>query len=759
MCSRRPLIIVSFLCSLLSGVAVAAPATKEASRSVERPSRGKVIGYILDAETRQPIEGVRVMVEQDGTFATSEKPILTSDKGRFDARAALGKVSSRLDFMRLVTSHWISLVLQPRSVLRQTKVIDVSQINIRAEKAGYRPFVGPVRCARIDADRYAVTLDDIWLAPERSGLASFAPDNVETELFDALTVEPAAARPGQKVTLTLRARLPIDRGQQYEIYAYSSARDLLPAGAMSRVGKPDLTTRTVTFQRIVTVPRKPKQKWTEVSAYFVRVGEYLPLSTDVKALLQVVDTDPEATAAQLVAAGYALAEKDDGSAAVHKLDEAIAASPTYMLAHLMRGDTCLALNRPEAAAESYQKVLELTPEAWQTVGPRRALALLEQGNTSSAVQELNDLEKQFKAKKIREIPPQIYLYRARCAASEGNFTEADVNLARAGRLGMQIPTTVQREINVKRAQAAVQKDPSQPDARLALARVLTDAERPEEAAVEIRHALSLDSQQPWARLELGQLYEKLGRLDEALAEFEAAHRMDANNLEVRLALAGAYRTRRRYADALPHYRAVVERRPTNFFARLNLALVLYQTGEEAVAKQEFQEALKRARGKGTMRNEGFGYPGSAFYLGPKKRMLAGFSLPEGRQVYTLLDSLDTLRTHPENALARLNLGRALVALKLPDMATVPLEKALAQMPELTEARYALALARRDLGETEEARTLLEAVLKENPMHPHANLDLARLYGGQGDLETAQAHVLAHRRYWPEDRDALAGEEG
>jgi thioredoxin-like negative regulator of GroEL len=70
------------------------------------------------------------------------------------------------------------------------------------------------------------------------------------------------------------------------------------------------------------------------------------------------------------------------------------------------------------------------------------------------------------------------------------------------------------------------------------------------------------------------------------------------------------------------------------------------------------------------------------------------------------------------------------------------------------------LARRDLGQTDEARALLEAVLKENPMHPHANLDLARLYTAKGDTEAAQAHVLAHRHHWPDDRaTAQPGDQG
>ena len=47
------------------------PAKQEAARNVARPSRGKVIGYVLDAQSRHPLAGVRVTVEEDGTFPTA----------------------------------------------------------------------------------------------------------------------------------------------------------------------------------------------------------------------------------------------------------------------------------------------------------------------------------------------------------------------------------------------------------------------------------------------------------------------------------------------------------------------------------------------------------------------------------------------------------------------------------------------------------------------------------------------------------------
>src|SRR4051794_30190311 len=111
MYSRSPLVFWSLLMCLLSGAALAAPAPQEVARNVARPSRGKVIGYVLDAQTRHPLAGVRITVEEDGAFPAAAKPVVTNDKGRFDAQSSLGKVSSSIDFFRLLTTHWIGILL------------------------------------------------------------------------------------------------------------------------------------------------------------------------------------------------------------------------------------------------------------------------------------------------------------------------------------------------------------------------------------------------------------------------------------------------------------------------------------------------------------------------------------------------------------------------------------------------------------------------------------------------------------------------
>jgi cytochrome c-type biogenesis protein CcmH/NrfG len=72
---------------------------------------------------------------------------------------------------------------------------------------------------------------------------------------------------------------------------------------------------------------------------------------------------------------------------------------------------------------------------------------------------------------------------------------------------------------------------------------------------------------------------------------------------------------------------------------------------------------------------------------------------------------------------------------------------LALKPGYVEAEYVQALADVQLGDTTEAISLLQSVLKANPNHPRANLALARLYTEQGDLGAAAACLAAHARVY------------
>src|SRR3569833_901503 len=93
--------------------------------AIERPNWGKATGWVLDAATRKPILGARVVVEVDGAFPTGGKSADLSDKtGRFDVKAPLGRIFTKVDWGRILSMSPLSMILSPRSVTKQTRLLD-----------------------------------------------------------------------------------------------------------------------------------------------------------------------------------------------------------------------------------------------------------------------------------------------------------------------------------------------------------------------------------------------------------------------------------------------------------------------------------------------------------------------------------------------------------------------------------------------------------------------------------------------------------
>ena len=117
----------------------------------------------------------------------------------------------------------------------------------------------------------------------------------------------------------------------------------------------------------------------------------------------------------------------------------------------------------------------------------------------------------------------------------------------------------------------------------------------------------------------------------------------------------------------------------------------------------------------------------------------------------ILEALQDLDRHPDNALLWQNVGNALLDLRLPALALGPLRRARDRDPSLLETRFLLGVAYRKLGQADRARQELQSVVAANPLHPRARLELAQLYTDAGDLEQAQTELVAHTRNYPHER--------
>jgi tetratricopeptide (TPR) repeat protein len=737
--------------ALVCLIAVPAQAgEKDRPDEIRRPSWGKVMGWVLDAATRKPIPGAKVRVEVDGAFPESGKTTDETDAGgQFTAKAPLGQISRKLDWGRLLTMHPVSLVLSPTSAMKKTKILDVTQVNVRVEASGYQPFVGRVRATLVDPADFSITLDDIWLARTGASLVSFTPDNVRLEVIEGLKVEPAIAAPGQKVKISLSTRLPMDRGYKYRAYATSTAIRLVPDEKELKREKGETEPNRVVFSTEVKLPQRSVDRWTEISFFLIRNDTALLRQRDTKVLLQVAETAEERAAAEKVAGGYSRARVGDRDAALRDYEQARKQKTDYPLAHLLYGDLCLQLNRPRDAADAFKHLVTLDPRDYEVARSRYAFALIETGRPLDAMQQLEEAEKTLGKARI---PADVALCRARGYAAQGNFDEADKWLAKAGAV-LKISDDVLSEINLKRMDLAVKAKPDNSDLRLSYARVLQGARRRDEAVVQIRKAVELDSSQPWPFIDLGTALWELGQREDAVANLEHALALAPENPEALLALGDAYRDLGRYADALTLYRKLTEKQKLNLRARHSYGLMLYATGNVAEARKELFAVITQARDKGDLREEGLLIPGASIYIGPKRRLVSGFSVPEAVADAAILDALQDLEKRPDNPLLWQNIGSALLDLDLPVLAVTALRRSREHGPELPETRFLLAVALRKVGDLDAARAELEAVVSANPLHPRARLELAQLYTDEGRFEAAQAQLIVHSKNYPYERRA------
>ncbi len=740
---------------------------------LERPDWGKVIGWVLDVRTRRAIPNARVAVEIGGAFPESGKGTDRSDeRGKYEARAPLGNITRRFDWGRALTMHPLSLLFSPTAMTKQTRMVDVTQVNVRVEAGGYQPFLGRVRATRANAAAFSITLDDVWLAPAEGVGASFSPERVQFEVIERLMVEPEIVAPGEKVRITLITRLPLERGQSYEAFATSSALRLLPPqvqlkaekeksrpkeGAVETAVEPtpplDALGTRVTFRKEVTIAKNAPDRATEIGFFLVRNGVTALRRRETRVLLQVVPHPEDRPAAVGLANAHRTLVVGDRRAALAVCDGALRLKPDYRAALLLRGDLLLQLNRPGEAAAAFQEVLKNDPDDHEIARTRFVQALVEAGRMEEADQEIRTVRAELGKKNT--LSPELALCQARVSAAAGDFDDADHWLSKAGQ-NLEIPPAVLTQINLQRMEAAIEARPRDADLRLSYARVLEEARRREAALEQRRKAVELDNSQPWPFLDLGTALWDLGRREEGLRHLEHARQLSPNSTEIMLALASAYRDLGQYAGALPLYRETVRLQPHNLRARHYLALMLFAGGDQKAARTELLEVVAQARAKGDVRESGIPLPGifgSALYFGPKRRLAVGFSVPEAAADAAILEALQDLEKHPNNGLLWQNIGSALLDLDLPELALSALQRSQRADPTLLETRFLLGVARRKRGELESAREELQAVVAGNPLHPRAHLELAQLYTDLGELERAQAELAAHARNYPFERPA------
>ena len=137
----------------------------------------------------------------------------------------------------------------------------------------------------------------------------------------------------------------------------------------------------------------------------------------------------------------------------------------------------------------------------------------------------------------------------------------------------------------------METDPDNPLRHDAVALLLLQAGRIDEAVARFRASVRLNPDSAPTRYNLGLALSMLRQYPEATREFEAAARLDPNHAEAHNNLGAMLHLAGRLDEAEAHYRRAFELRPENAEARSNLGQLVLLQGKASAATVEFEQAL------------------------------------------------------------------------------------------------------------------------------------------------------------------------
>ncbi|MDO8587668.1 MAG: tetratricopeptide repeat protein [Armatimonadota bacterium] len=719
----------------VSGIWAAEPTTK----GVEPVSWGKVFGRVYDAATGQPIAGATVVVQQDGQFADKGRTVAeTSPIGEYKCEAELGKVSSKINFGRFLSTGLVGLF--SGGAKEVSKRVDVSRLNLRVTKTGYQPFESVVVCRTVDAASFNVTMEPILLTGAKSSEVSTSADGWGVVKIEDFAIEPAILRPGEKAVIKARVRCPATiKPDKMMMNVYS-----VSLGFKTLKMEKNPTGDVLLFSKEITA-KKPKKALVETALVLLML---CPLDvaeggSSKSCLYQVVTTDAEAKAAEIRSAAYKLSQSNDNAQAVAKRKELCALPEALASDFVDLGASSSVLHDYATTADALKRAVDITPEKERTwVVGSYAQALVENKQYDKVISEFVPVVEAIKEK---DRPKKVSVYLM-AAIGTAYIETGQIDKAKAINEALtKWPTPVgdaslsefHKKLRFAQAEAALKSNPQDAQALADYGRALLDHGRWEEAVDNLRASLKIDPSIPAVKWDLGYALLHAQGSDTAVKENFDEALVEA---EKQVGLGEG------------------QQKSKDFFAWHKLGLLLYrkaiqqQQASNSSAAETFKrsqemlvEALKCGRA-GMVVNEGY-YSYMIGYTGPRVKAIAGFAYSEANSDFLMLESLRVLETHPTDYLAHFNIATALIDLGQIDLATLELQKTTEQKPDFCEAKFANALIARQTGKDADAVAMLCELTKLNPRHPRANLTLAEMYTAEGNMEQAAACLARHAQYY------------
>ncbi len=327
---------------------------------------------------------------------------------------------------------------------------------------------------------------------------------------------------------------------------------------------------------------------------------------------------------------------------------------------------------------------------------------------------------------------------------------------------------------IQKFREIIQKYPAETEAYLRLGYLLRGEEQFDESISALRQGLTIDPDSSALYNSLGLLYSLLGRHDEAVAMHERYVALAPEEANARDSLGMSYQWAGRYAEAIAEYNRALELNRNFEVALIHLGNAQFQTGHYAAAIDLFKQYisvassdLERARGYSQIAHVYRKQKNLAAALPPAKQAMKGSiyiwemlviaiergDLATAKKLERPLFAESVFTNRGIRNSSRYNYyNRGYIAFKDGQTAEAleNFREALRHSPatwEIDAQEDCLANAYLELGRFDEAVAEYERILKLNPNYPLARFHLAQAYEQQGQTNEARAAYQSFLQTW------------
>jgi Flp pilus assembly protein TadD len=327
----------------------------------------------------------------------------------------------------------------------------------------------------------------------------------------------------------------------------------------------------------------------------------------------------------------------------------------------------------------------------------------------------------------------VALAVAACAQSPQDQVQDAINKQRAGDL----------EGAVKVYRRFLEAHPEAAVIHSNLGAALAGLGRLQEAVTEYRTALKLSPSMPGVSLNLALAYYKMGRIDQAASVLANVHKKDPSNNQAILLLADCYLRMGQNIDVINLLQPQTKDHPDDLAMAYLLGTALIRDKRVAEGQVLVDRILRNGESAEARLMLGTAKMGAADFAGARtefaKAVELNPNLPEAHVLYAqslqvtgdpdqaLNEFKAELAIDPYNYQSNLQIGAMLRQEQQFEEAKQYLGKALETRPGDVPVRYQLATIALAEGKVEEARRILESVVKESPRFTEAHVSLSLAY--------------------------------